>query len=170
MQYFIQPQTPMGCPQEQGLGSWFSRAVSNVGKFIQQTDLVSHAASELGVGKTTVGKILVPTASDNIDKHQTIVKKDMPKPVWTVNAENCAVKYAKDPKCIAFNNAKIAVESSQQIIDVPVEKVSHKTLYIVGGALVIAGGLIFLARRRKKKKAALSGVKQKRTSKRRKSK
>lgn len=159
MRYFVQPSSPFGRTPQQGLGSWFSRTVSNVGKFVQQTDLVSHAASELGVGKSTVGKILVPTASDNINKYQTIVKSDIPKPAWTVNAENCAnSKYMNDPKCVEFNKAQAAAQTSQQIIAVPEDKVSKKTKLIVGGAIAFTVGLVILSVARGRKKKALSGV------------
>lgn len=129
------------------LGSWFSRAVSNVGKFVQQTDLVSHAASELGVGKSTVGKILVPTASSNINKYQTIVKKDMPKPVLTVvDATNCAKsEFIKDPRCVTFLATQATVQQSKNIIAVTEKTASNKTIYIVGGSLLAAGLLIYFA-------------------------
>ncbi len=164
MKYFSQSQT-QSPEQFSGFGSWLSRAVSNVGKFVQQTDLVSHAANELGVGKSTVGKILVPTASNNINKNQTIVKKDMPKPVWVVNSVNCAKsEYKGDQKCIAFNEAQTAAVVSQEVIAVPEEKVSNKTIVIVGGAILLAGGLLYLAN--KKGKTALSGVSKKRRTRR----
>jgi hypothetical protein len=145
----------------EGLGSWFKKAVSNVGKFIQQTDLVSHAASELGVGKTTVGKILVPTASDNIDKYQTIVKKDMPKPVLqTVDAVNCAKsEFKNDARCIEFIASQAVVQQSQQIIDTPVVKtfdLKNKTTLIVGGAIGLSLILIIVASTSGKKKATKS--------------
>lgn len=132
------------------LNSWFKRAVSNVGKFIQQTDLVSHAASELGVGKTTVGKILVPTASDNINKYQTIVKSDMPKPVLkTVDAVNCAKsEFKSDPRCIEFTNSQAIAQQSQQVIQVPEVKaldVNNKSTWIIGGGLALAVTLVVIA-------------------------
>jgi hypothetical protein len=143
--------------QMQGLGSWFSRTVANVHKFYQQTDLFNHALTELGVGKTTVGKILAP-GTINVDKYQTIVKKDIPKPVLkVVDAVNCAKpEFAKDSRCVEFMKAQAVAQTSQQVIAVQEETVSNKSAWIVGGALSAAVVLVLLAR--KKKPKALAGA------------
>lgn len=144
--YYYNQRDLSGAP----LGSWFKKAVSNVGKFIQQTDLVSHAASELGVGKTTIGKILVPTASDNIDKYQTIVKKDMPKPVLTtVDAANCAkAEFKNDQRCVTFIASQQVAQQSQQVIEVPEAKMfdlKNKSTWIIGGGIALALTLVIVA-------------------------
>lgn len=133
-----------------GLDSWLKRAVANVGKFVQQTDLVSHAAKELGVGKTTVGKILVPTASEDIDKYQNVVKEDMLKPVLkTVDAANCANKeFAKDQRCVEFLQSQQVAQQSIQVIDVPEVKtfdLKNKSTWIIGGGIALAVTLVIVA-------------------------
>jgi hypothetical protein len=129
------------------LGSWFKRTVSNVGKFVQQTDLVSHAANEIGVGKSTVGKILVPTASNNVNKYQTIVKSEQTKPTLkTVDAINCVKsQFAKDPRCVEFMKTQQTVQTSQNIISAKEDIASTKTKLIVGGSIAVALALLAMA-------------------------
>lgn len=132
---------------EGGLGSWFSRAVANVGYFVQQTDLVSHAANELGVGKSTVGKILVPTSSNLINENQTIDKKKIV--LTTVNAANCARnEFKNDPRCIEFAKTKALTAQSQQIIDRPdvaLTSTNNKSTLIIGGGILLAIGIVIVA-------------------------
>jgi len=133
--------------QDRGLGSWLSNTVANVGYFVQQTDLVSHAANELGVGKSTVGKILVPTASNKINENQTINKK--PLVLTTVDATNCArSEFKNDARCVSFLKTQAVTNQSQQIIATPEQKVfdiKNKSTLLIGGGILLALGLVIVA-------------------------
>lgn len=133
--------------RQNGLGSWLSRTVANIAYVEQQVDIAAHAANELGVGKTVVGQILVPTSSNLINQNQTIDKK--PLVLTTVDATNCArSEFKNDPRCVSFLKTQQVAVQTQQIIATPEQQtfdLKNKSTLLIGGGILLAIGLVIVA-------------------------
>lgn len=145
--------------QPPGLGNIFDKigqaakdAAKGIIKVTQKIDPVSNLLSRSDVGKTIVGKILVPSSI-----------KVSPQPTPTKFTDATVIKREFS---VAAQN-EIDAQQSQQLIaqaEAVAKKKKITTIAVVSGAVLI-GGILIIAATHKKPAKALSGVPAKRKGK-----
>jgi hypothetical protein len=146
--------------QVEGLGNLFKKigkgiqkAATTVVKVTQKIDPVSALLAKSDIGKSTIGKILVPSAIKVKPVQQTTFTDD---------------KLLQSEKILSAEQAIAATQSQRMIeqADAEAKKKNMRTILIIGGA-VVATGILLYAASGKKKKSGMDGVKSSRKKRRR---